>query len=49
MQGGLRLPVRSNMLVDGLIVEKCRHLDSAQKPLWLVYAPGLTTDPTLAS
>lgn len=41
--GGLRLPVKSNMHVTGIVVEKCKVLGSHQVPLWLVFT---NADPT---
>lgn len=48
-QGGLLLPTGSNkaMRVTGFIVEKCKYMDSAQKPLWLVYVSADSSAPPL--
>eukprot|EP01048_Picozoa_sp_COSAG05_P001559 COSAG05_NODE_53_length_23772_cov_13.856630_12_plen_1197_part_00 len=36
-QGGVRLPVNGGMQVKGILVDKCRYMDSAKKPLWLEF------------
>ena len=34
-KGGVRLPVNSAFRVNGILIEKCRYMDSAKKPIWL--------------
>lgn len=34
----VRLPVNGGMQVKGILVDKCRYMDSAKKPLWLEFA-----------
>ena len=34
-KGGVRLPVNSSFRVNGIMIDKCRYMDSAKKPLWI--------------
>ena len=35
VKGGVRLPGLANQRADGIVVSKCRYMDSAKKPLWI--------------
>ena len=41
-KGGVRLPVNSAFRVNGIIIEKCRYMDSAKKPIWCGFCIALT-------
>ena len=42
-KGGVRLPVNSAFRVNGIIIEKCRYMDSAKKPIWCGFCISTNT------